>query len=63
MAIQGIAQIFAVAVFDLYQSDELINLFPQWIEEMYIRYASNSSRKNIPLNGHAFVDFLTAMVR
>jgi DNA-binding transcriptional LysR family regulator len=54
----GIAQVFAVVVRDQLKNGSLIQLFPDWSDEMFPLYAYYPSRQNPPAKVRAFVDFV-----
>jgi DNA-binding transcriptional LysR family regulator len=59
----GIAQVFAVAVRDLLENGGLIQLFPDWSDEMFPLYAYYPSRHHPPAKVRAFVNFVLGAVR
>ena len=59
----GIAQVFAVVVRDLLKNGSLIQLFPDWSDEMFPLYAYYPSRQHPPAKVRAFIDFVLDAVR
>jgi DNA-binding transcriptional LysR family regulator len=59
----GIAQVFAVVVRDQLKNGSLIQLFPDWSDEMFPLYAYYPSRQHPPAKVRAFVDFVLDAVR
>jgi DNA-binding transcriptional LysR family regulator len=54
----GVAQVFAVGIEPLLKSGALINLFPQWSDELFPLYVYHPSRHFVPAKLRAFLDFL-----
>jgi DNA-binding transcriptional LysR family regulator len=58
----GVAQIFALgSTLDL-ASGQLVNLFPDWSDELFPLYAYYPSRHFLPNKVRAFLDFLTSSI-
>jgi DNA-binding transcriptional LysR family regulator len=58
----GVAQIFALgSTLDL-ASGQLVNLFPDWSDELFPLYAYYPSRHFVPNKVRAFLDFLTSSI-
>lgn len=53
----GIAQVLELSVRDAMADGRLVELFPDWAEEMFPLYAFYPSRRNAPPKVRAFVDF------
>jgi DNA-binding transcriptional LysR family regulator len=53
----GIAQVLALGVQNLLASGQLIELFPDWTDELFPLYAFYPSRQHAPAKVRAFVDF------
>ena len=56
----GIAQIFDLDIGYLLKSEKLINLFPNWNDELFPLYFYYPSRRNTPAKLRAFVDFVVS---
>ena len=54
----GIAQIFQLGSELLLKSGKLINLFPEWSDELFPLYLYHPSRHFVPAKLRAFIDFL-----
>ncbi len=59
----GIAQVFAVLVRDLIEDGRLVQLLPEWSEEMFSLYAYYPSRHHPAAKVRAFVDFVFRATR
>jgi DNA-binding transcriptional LysR family regulator len=59
----GIAQVFTVAVRDFLESQELVELFPDWPDETFPLYAYYPSRHHPAAKVRAFVEFVLQAVR
>ncbi len=59
----GIAQVFTVAVRDFLESQELVELFPDWPDETFPLYAYYPSRHHPAARVRAFVEFVLQAVR
>jgi len=53
----GIAQVMAFGVEDLLSSGQLVNLFPDWSDEIFPLYAVHPSRRHVPAKVRAFIGF------
>jgi DNA-binding transcriptional LysR family regulator len=53
----GIAQVMAFGVEDHLSSGQLVNLFPDWSDEMFPLYAVHPSRRHVPAKVRAFIGF------
>jgi DNA-binding transcriptional LysR family regulator len=62
MAGMGIAQVFQLGIEPLLKSGKLINLFPDWADEVFPLYAYHTSRHYVPAKLRAFLDFLGTSV-
>ncbi|MBB5465854.1 DNA-binding transcriptional LysR family regulator [Paraburkholderia sp. CI2] len=58
---QGIAQILALGAESLLASGKLIELFPDWGDEVYPLYALYPSRHHPPAKVRAFLDFIMSL--
>jgi DNA-binding transcriptional LysR family regulator len=54
----GVAQVMDMSVDSLLKKRLLINLFPEWSEELFPLYAYHPSRHFVPAKLRAFLDFL-----
>jgi DNA-binding transcriptional LysR family regulator len=59
----GIAQVMALGIEDLLKKGRLVNLFPEWTDEMFPLFAFHPSRHLPPAKVRAFLDFVIAAVR
>ena len=55
----GVAQMMEMSVASLLKKGRLINLFPEWSDELFPLYAYYPSRHFVPAKLRAFLDFLT----
>jgi DNA-binding transcriptional LysR family regulator len=55
----GVAQVMDMSVASLLKKGLLINLFPEWSDELFPLYAYHPSRQFVPAKLRAFLDFLT----
>ncbi|RYY08813.1 MAG: LysR family transcriptional regulator, partial [Alphaproteobacteria bacterium] len=53
----GIAQVMEFGVEDLLSSGQLVDLFPDWSDEVFPLYAVHPSRRHVPAKVRAFIDF------
>lgn len=53
----GVAQVMEFGVEDLLSSGQLVDLFPEWPDEVFPLYAVHPSRRHVPGKVRAFVDF------
>src|SRR6266404_7980971 len=60
LAGMGIAQVFELGIESLLKSGKLINLFPDWSDEVFPLYVYHTSRHFVPAKVRAFLDFLGA---
>ena len=58
---QGIAQILALGAESLLASGKLIELFPDWGDEVYPLHALYPSRRHPPAKVRAFLDFIVSL--
>jgi DNA-binding transcriptional LysR family regulator len=58
---QGIAQLLALGAESLLASGKLIELFPDWGDEVYPLYALYPSRHHPPAKVRAFLDFIVSL--
>jgi DNA-binding transcriptional LysR family regulator len=47
----------------LLESGRLINLFPDWSDELFPLYLYHTSRRNVPLKLRTFIDFIVASLK
>jgi DNA-binding transcriptional LysR family regulator len=59
----GIAQVMALGIEDQLHSGALVNLFPEWTDELFPLFAFHPSRHLPPAKVRAFLDFVIAAVR
>jgi len=59
----GIAQVMALGVQDLLARGELVELFPDWPDEVFPLYAVHPSRHNPPAKVRAFIEFCAGTIR
>ena len=55
----GVAQVFDLDINHLLKSGRLINLFPDWSDELFPLYLYHTSRRNVPLKLRTFIDFIS----
>ncbi|MEF0940071.1 LysR family transcriptional regulator [Rhizobium sp. BR 362] len=53
----GIAQVFTLGITDFLDRGELVDLFPDWKDELYPLYAFYPFRHHVPAKVRAFIDF------
>jgi DNA-binding transcriptional LysR family regulator len=58
---QGVAQILSLGAESLLASGKLIELFPEWDDELYPLYALYPSRHHPPAKVRAFLDFILSL--
>ncbi|MGC2967629.1 LysR family transcriptional regulator [Paraburkholderia aspalathi] len=58
---QGVAQILAFGAESLFANGKLIELFPDWSDEVYPLYALYPSRHHPPAKVRAFFDFIVSL--
>jgi DNA-binding transcriptional LysR family regulator len=58
---QGIAQILSLGAESLLTSGKLVELFPEWGDEVYPLYALYPSRHHPPAKVRAFYDFIVTL--
>ena len=59
----GVAQIFDLDMDHLLKSGRLINLYPDWSDELFPLYLYHASRRNMPLKLRTFIDFIVASLK
>jgi DNA-binding transcriptional LysR family regulator len=59
----GIAQLLAISAQPFLASGALVELFPDWPDEVFPLYAVRPSRRLAPLKVAAFVDFCEEICR
>ncbi|RDK02291.1 LysR family transcriptional regulator [Paraburkholderia lacunae] len=60
---QGVAQILALGAESLLANGKLVELFPDWGDEVYPLYAFYPSRHHPPAKVRAFLDFIVSLVK
>jgi len=63
MAGGGIAQVFDLDLDQRLKSGRLINLFPDWSDELFPLHLYHASRRNMPLKLRTFIDFIVASMK
>jgi DNA-binding transcriptional LysR family regulator len=58
---QGVAQILALGAESLLANGKLVELFPDWGDEVYPLYALYPSRHHPPAKVRAFFDFIVSL--
>jgi DNA-binding transcriptional LysR family regulator len=61
MAGQGVAQILSLGAEPLLASGKLVELFPDWADEVYPLYALYPSRHHPPAKVRAFFEFIVSL--
>jgi DNA-binding transcriptional LysR family regulator len=59
----GVAQVFDLDLDHLLKSGKLINLFPDWSDELFPLYLYHTSRRNVPLKLRTFIEFIIASLK
>jgi DNA-binding transcriptional LysR family regulator len=59
----GVAQVFDLDINHLLKSGRLVNLFPDWSDELFPLYLYHTSRRNVPLKLRTFIDFIVASLK
>ena len=59
----GIAQLMELGAERLFAEHKLVNLFPEWTEELFPLYAYYPSRQYLPAKTRVLVDFVASLVR
>jgi DNA-binding transcriptional LysR family regulator len=59
----GVAQVFDLDINHLLKSGKLINLFPDWSDELFPLHLYHTSRRNVPLKLRTFIDFIVASLK
>jgi DNA-binding transcriptional LysR family regulator len=62
MAGMGVAQVFELGIEPLLKGRKLINLFPDWSDEVFPLYVYHTSPHFVPAKLRAFLDFLGTLV-
>jgi DNA-binding transcriptional LysR family regulator len=57
----GVAQVFELGITQLLEDDVLVNLFPDWADELFPLYALYPSRILPPAKIRAFLDFVAGI--
>lgn len=58
----GVAQVMALGVEGLLASGKLVNVLPEWSDELFPLYALYPSRHHVPAKTHAFLNFISSIV-
>ncbi|WP_413728232.1 LysR family transcriptional regulator [Sodalis sp. RH19] len=58
----GIAQVMELGAEHLLAQGKLVNLFPEWPDELFPLYALYPSRNHLPAKTRAFLDFVSSVV-
>jgi DNA-binding transcriptional LysR family regulator len=59
----GIAQVFELGIESMLENGKLVNLFPEWSDELFPLYVYHASRHFVPARLRTFLDFLGTLVR
>jgi DNA-binding transcriptional LysR family regulator len=59
----GIAQVFELGIESMLENGRLVNLFPEWSDELFPLYVYHASRHFVPARLRTFLDFLGTLVR
>jgi DNA-binding transcriptional LysR family regulator len=59
----GIAQVFQLGIESMLENGKLVNLFPDWSDELFPLYVYHASRHFVPAKLRKFLDFLGALAR
>lgn len=57
----GIGQVFQLGIEPMLEKGELVNLFPDWSDELFPLYVYHASRHFVPAKLRSFLDFLDAI--
>ena len=60
LAGHGVAQLFDLGISHLLNSGELINLFPDWSDELFPLHLYHTSRRVVPVKLRTFIDFVVS---
>lgn len=60
LAGQGVAQLFDLGISHLLKRRNLINLFPDWSDELFPLYLYHTSRRIVPVKLRTFIDFVVS---
>jgi DNA-binding transcriptional LysR family regulator len=58
----GVAQVMAFGIEDLLAGGQLVDLFPDWPDEVFPLYATHPSRRHVPAKVRAFLRFCRRIV-
>jgi DNA-binding transcriptional LysR family regulator len=58
----GVAQVFELGIESLLKTRKLINLFPDWSDEVFPLYVYHTSPHFVPAKLRAFLDFLATLI-
>jgi DNA-binding transcriptional LysR family regulator len=56
----GVAQVFDWGISDLLKRGKLVNLFPDWSDELFPLHVYHTSRRMVPAKLRAFIDFVVS---
>ena len=59
----GVAQVFDLDLNHILKGRRLINLFPDWSDELFPLHLYHASRRNMPLKLRTFIDFIVASMK
>ena len=60
LAGHGVAQVFDLGIGRLLKSGKLINLFPNWSDELFPLHLYHTSRRIVPVKLRTFIDFVAS---
>jgi len=63
IAVQGVAQVMDLGTDPLLRSGKLVNLFPEWCDELFSLYIYHPSRHFVPAKLRVFVEFLVSSLQ
>jgi DNA-binding transcriptional LysR family regulator len=63
LAGHGVAQLFDLGISHLLKSGKLINLFPDWSDELFPLYLYHTSRRIVPVKLRTFIDFVVSSLK
>jgi len=55
-----VAQVFDLGISHLLKSGKLINLFPDWNDELFPLHLYHTSRRIVPVKLRTFIDFVVS---
>jgi DNA-binding transcriptional LysR family regulator len=60
LAGHGVAQLFDLGISHLLKGRDLVNLFPDWSDELFPLYLYHTSRRIVPIKLRTFIDFVVS---